>query len=427
MVVEQRRVWPDLARTVSRWRLVVYATASGAMVGVVIVNRGTRDLVTAAVVVGVLVLSQKRFDLSIDRLLVVDLAVSVTMWWLYGPISGAPMITLAVVAVAPLLLDRGRARLIMGLALFTVLLETALHFLAGSVQLPLFHPPDPIPTSEFVVGEVIQASLLTGVGILMLVVATMLRRGQQALAADLDRERELNRLKDRFIATASHQLRTPLTSLKGFARTLVDEDVGPDDRAAFVAIIAEQADELHGRIEDLITFSRVGAGGLIIRPEEADLHRMVTNGIRSAGPAAERLVANEVPGELDVWADPPRVEQAIRNLVTNAIVYGSPPVRISAHRSGANVTCRVLDSGPGVEPADMDRVFEPYSRLVDDPTMSTPGLGLGLPIVRELVEAHGGNLRFVSDGDMTGVEITLPAATERAADSHSLSEAGSAR
>ncbi len=121
--------------------------------------------------------------------------------------------------------SRGLAsRLILVAALVTVPLRIVLHFAAGEVELPLFHPDDPVPTSEFLTGETIQAVFLLGIGMLMIRIAEMLRRGQAALSLVLDRQREINALKDRFVATVSHELRTPLTSLKGFTRTLLEDD-----------------------------------------------------------------------------------------------------------------------------------------------------------------------------------------------------------
>lgn len=248
-------------------------------------------------------------------------------------------------------------------------------------------------------GEVIKASLLIGVGVLMLAVSEMLRRGQRALETDLERERELGRIKDRFVATVSHELRTPLTSLKGLTRTLLDEDVGPDDRAEFLEIIAGQADELHGRIEDLITFSRIGAGGVSIRQEGANLSDLVDESMAELGASVNCVVENQVPEGLLAYVDPPRIKQVIRNLVDNAVEYGETPVRVVASESGPTIRCHVLDSGTGVPPDETGRVFDRYSRLVDDPTMSKPGLGLGLPIARELNEATAG--RYASSPVLT--------------------------
>jgi signal transduction histidine kinase len=98
----------------------------------------------------------------------------------------------------------------------------------------------------------------------------------------------------------------------------------------------------------------------------------------------------------------------MRNLVDNALKYGKQPVVVSAIHGTEKTRCLVLDSGNGVDPAQTSMVFEPYTRLVDNPTMSSPGLGLGLPIVRELVTAHGGEVHMVKRDGFTGFEFTPP-------------------
>ncbi|MEX1126624.1 MAG: HAMP domain-containing sensor histidine kinase, partial [Acidimicrobiia bacterium] len=275
------------------------------------------------------------------------------------------------------------------------------------VDLPLFHAHDPVPTSEFLTGQLIQAVLLLGVGLLMTRIARMLREGQLALAADLDRERELNTLKDRFVATVSHELRTPLTSLKGFTQALLENDSNQLERKEFLTIMSDQTEELHALIEDLITFSRIGAGGLIIQSGVVDLRALAGAVIAGFGTRAANC-DNQVPSGTMVMADAPRLHQILRNLVDNALKYGEPPVVVSAVYEGSLVRCLVLDAGHGIHPDKAHLAFEPYGRLVDDPTMSSPGLGLGLPIVRELVRAHGGEVGLASQGQMSGFEFALP-------------------
>lgn len=177
-----------------------------------------------------------------SSVLLADLGVSVGVWWLYGPITGAAFVAFGVVALGPFLLTRLASRSILVAALVTVPVRIVLHFAAGEVELPLFHPDDPVPTSEFLTGETIQAVLLLGIGMLMIQIAEMLRRGQEALALDLDRQREINALKDRFVATVSHELRTPLTSLKGFTRTLLEDDHSPEERQEFLVIMSDQTE-----------------------------------------------------------------------------------------------------------------------------------------------------------------------------------------
>lgn len=342
--------------------------------------------------------------------LLADLGVSVGVWWLYGPITGAAFVAFGVVALGPFLLTRLASRLILVAALVTVPLRIVLHFAAGEVELPLFHPDDPVPTSEFLTGETIQAVFLLGIGMLMIRIAEMLRRGQAALSLVLDRQREINALKDRFVATVSHELRTPLTSLKGFTRTLLEDDHSPEERQEFLVIMTDQTEELHALIEDLITFSRIEAGGITIKPLNIKLRGLVQDVVSGLGQRAAS-VSNQVPHGLDVPVDPPRLRQVMRNLIDNALKYGKPPIVVSAKSDGPVVRCSVLDGGDGIDPEKVHLVFEPYARLVDDANMSQPGVGLGLPIVRQLVEAHGGTIRVVMEGEMAGFEFALPSST----------------
>lgn len=410
--MDARWAMPDLERTVYRWRRAVYALATAGMLVVLVIGPDWRAASAVVVFLVSLVLSLRLSQIPMRWLLLWDLGVSLCVWWLYGPISGAAFIALGVVAVGPFLIDKGRSRLLLVAALVTIPIEIVFHFLAGEVNLPLFHPQGPVPNSEFLTGQAIQGALIVGVGVLMIGVAQMLRRGQSALAADLDRERELSALKDRFVATVSHELRTPLTSLKGFTTTLLENDLNPSERHEFLTIMSDQAEELHGLIEDLITFSRIGAGALTITSGEVDLHQLTDSVLAGFG-ARGSGVTNNVPSGSLVLADAPRVRQVLRNLVDNALKYGKQPVFVTALRETGQTRCLVLDGGNGIDPARAHLVFEPYARLVDDLTMSSPGLGLGLPIVRELVEAHGGEVHIVTRNGFSGFEFTLPSPNAR--------------
>ncbi|CAN5845463.1 MAG: histidine kinase dimerization/phospho-acceptor domain-containing protein [Acidimicrobiia bacterium] len=215
---------PDLGATVLRWRRTLYGFSVAGMLVFALVGADPKAI--AAIILFALAWATGA-ETDGDRtwgVLLADLGVSVGVWWLYGPITGAAFVAFGVVALGPFLLTRLASRLILVAALVTVPLRIVLHFAAGEVELPLFHPDDPVPTSEFLTGETIQAVFLLGIGMLMIRIAEMLRRGQAALSLVLDRQREINALKDRFVATVSHELRTPLTSLKGFTRTLLEDD-----------------------------------------------------------------------------------------------------------------------------------------------------------------------------------------------------------
>ncbi len=347
---------------------------------------------------------------SPEAVLASDLALSVVLWWLFGPISGAAFIPYAVVSVGPLVLPSSRRLLVA--AVGAVAIEVALHVVSTGRDLPLFHPHEPVPEAEFFTGTVIQVLLLIAVGLLMERIAGSLREGERAMAADLERERELHRLKDRFVATVSHELRTPLTALKGFTRALLEDDPGPVVRTEFLGIMADQAEELHALVEDLITFGRIEAGQLALTRTRVDVvlrARAVIAGLGARGADIE-LIA---PPILEVDVDPVRFNQILRNLVDNALKYGDAPHTVTLSLDGGTLVCVVEDRGDGIPPESADLIFEPYERFVDDTTMSRPGIGLGLPIVRRLADAHRGTVTFLHrSGGGSSFEVRIPDAAE---------------
>ncbi len=362
---------------------------------------------TLLLIGGILGIGRSR--LSTTWLLLADLVASVWLWWLFGPVSGAPFIPYAVVSLAPLILAPSRSRTLIAFSVATVPVEVMLHLASGGVELPLFHPPGPIPQGEFFIGSAIQAALLMGVGLLMWRLAQALAAGREAMGADLTRQRELHILKDKFLATVSHELRTPLTALRGFARLLHEEHPSVAERNEYVGLLVDQAEGMHYLIEDLITFNRIQSDQLTVKPQPVNLQRAVKSVINALGDRG-RAVVNEVRGPIMVMADPIRLDQVLRNLVDNALKYGCDPVVISSGAVDGWVHCHVSDGGPGLQPSQADAAFEPYSRFVDNSTMSEPGLGVGLAVVRGLVEAHGGWVSYVSPTE--GFEVRLPEAPE---------------
>jgi signal transduction histidine kinase len=358
-----------------------------------------------------------RTHLSMSSLLGSDLLLALALWWLFGPVSGANFIPYVVVSLGPLVLPAFRARVILVAAVMTVAAEVALHVVAGRVALPLFHPPGPIPDGEFFAGIAIQAFLLVMVGALMVRIADSLRAGQQALSADLQRQRELHRLKDGYLATASHQLRTPLTALRGFSQLLLDRELPNGERDEYVRLVVAQTEEIHTLVEDLITFNRIEAGEFSVRVEAVDVAALIETTIRGMGPIAVD-VSIDVDDDIVVMADPMRLGQMVRNLVDNALKYGAPPVAVVGRTDGDWFRCVVSDRGAGLDESTAEAVFEPYTRLVSNETMSEPGLGLGLAVVRELALRHGGTVRYL--GPNLGFELLVPSARPAEPDAASL-------
>ncbi|MDX1449986.1 MAG: HAMP domain-containing sensor histidine kinase [Acidimicrobiia bacterium] len=343
-----------------------------------------------------------------DVLLAWDLVFALGLWWLFGPVSGSNFIPYLIVSLAPLLVHRTRARQLTAGALGVFAAEAALHAIAEYVELPLFHPPGPVPDAEFYVGLAVSAVILIGLAVLMGQIAAALRAGQEALETDLERQRDLHALKDRFLATASHQLRTPLTALRGFAALLADDELPLEARDEYARHVATQTEEMHTLVEDLLLFSRMEAGELQIRTETVPVADLIRRTVRGMGPAAEEVEFDLDP-DVVVAADPPRLAQVIRNLVDNALKYGTKPVAVTARHDDGWMQISVIDAGPGLEPDAATDAFAPYVRLVSNTTMSEPGLGLGLTVASELARRHGGMLEY--RGAEGGFVVRLPLAS----------------
>jgi len=384
--------------------ILLFAVAALAMLAPLV---GIRAWPTVAMSAAVAALT--RTKAPILALLGADLFLALGLWWLFGPVSGASFLPYVVVSLGPLVLSPRRARVLLVTAVATVIAEAALHFASDFLALPLFHPPDPIPDGTFLVGIAIQLILLVGVGALMVRIADALRAGRDALSADLERQRELHRLKDSFLATASHQLRTPLTALRGFSRLLIDEDVPAPDRAEYIGIVVEQTEAMHTLIEDLITFSRIEAGEFSVKLEPVRACPLIASTVEGMGPQA-RHVSVQIDPDVEVLADPLRLSQVIRNLVDNALKYGAHPVTVSGDSEGGWFRCTVADGGPGLDPATAESAFELYTRFVSNETMSEAGLGLGLAVVRELVSRQGGTVQY--RGPAGGFEVRIPLTTK---------------
>ncbi len=218
--------------------------------------------------------------------------------------------------------------------------------------------------------------------------------------------------KDELIASVSHELRTPITTILGMAFELRDhsDEFTPEEASQFVAYIAEQSRELSNIVDDLLVAAR-SDDTLAVRPEVLDLRDEVIRMIASnpSGPHPEM----RIPGRVLAWADPLRLRQIVRNLLTNARRYGGPNVAIEAGRTATGIFLRVTDDGAGIPPADQEKVFQPYTRSGGDVAM--PGsIGLGLPVSRRLARLMGGDLIYHYDNGSV-FELTLPDPARRAA------------
>lgn len=221
-------------------------------------------------------------------------------------------------------------------------------------------------------------------------------------------ERELAGIiesKDELVASVSHELRTPIGTIMGMALELEQHDgaFGEAERRELIGLIAEQSRELSDIVEDLLVATRADPTTLAVRPEVVDVATQIER-IVAATPIRPELAVTGRP--ILAWADPLRLRQILRNLLTNAIRYGGGVIRIEAGRAPGRVVVRVIDHGPGIPRADRERVFQPYATVG---AVGVPGsIGLGLPVSRRLARLMGGDLVYVG-GRPTTFELSLPA------------------
>jgi two-component system sensor histidine kinase KdpD len=225
---------------------------------------------------------------------------------------------------------------------------------------------------------------------------------------------EVNRLKSEFVANVSHELRTPLTSILGSVITLRNLHLDVLEREEFLDTIERQGRRLLRLLEELLTAAKLeqeGVTGLERSPVDvAAIARALARDEGLAGHAIEV----ETPESCPAMANADLVQRVLLNLVDNATKYGAPPIRIRVEEEGGTVMLAVMDQGPGIRAKDRDRIFDRFTRL--DVTGSLPGMGLGLPIARDLLAACGGRV-WVEEAPGGGAvfRVTLPAPSRQEA------------
>ena len=238
---------------------------------------------------------------------------------------------------------------------------------------------------------------------------------------DLAPIQELERLRTAFLSMVSHELRAPLTSIKGSAATLLEtaSRLDPAELREFYRIILGQADHMHVLISDLLDAGRIDAGTLSVSPEPSEVAVLVDRARTTFQSSNSRYaVLIDLPPDLPrIMADRQRIEQVLNNLFSNAARHSaeSSAIRVSAARDGLHVAISVHDEGRGVAPDRIPFLFQKYTGLEEsDRASGISGSGLGLAICKGLVEAHGGRISAESPGIGQGtcVTFTIPAAEE---------------
>ena len=238
-------------------------------------------------------------------------------------------------------------------------------------------------------------------------------RAEQERAQLLVREREANRLKDEFLATLSHELRTPLNAILGWTKLLRSNAVPAPAIDRALEKVERNAQIQSRLVEDLLEISRIASGKLHLEIREVDLVAIVNRAIDSIRPAAEaRGVSIErhfgAPSIVTA-GDGDRLQQVVWNLLSNAVKFtpSGGIVRISLQREALFDELKVSDTGIGINPAFLPNVFDTFRQADASSTRAHGGLGLGLSIVRQLAELHGGAVEAESGGADTGATFTV--------------------
>ena len=294
-------------------------------------------------------------------------------------------------------------------------------------QLPL---AGALSGAETVRAEEIALSVPDGRSVTTLINATPIHAEDSAVASvvvtmqDLAPLEELERHRAEFLGMVSHELRVPLTSIKGSTGALLgaSRQFAPAETREFIRIVDDQADRMIGLIADLLDAGRIDTGMLSVSPEPSEVAALVdrarTTFLSGGG---RHTVTIDLPPDLPrVMADRQRVEQVLNNLLANAARQApeSSPIRMAAERDGVHVAVSVADDGRGIAPERLAQLFRKYSgAAVGERGAVTGGSGLGLAICKGLVEAHGGRIRAESGGVGLGARFTftLPVAGEAGA------------
>jgi PAS domain S-box-containing protein len=224
-----------------------------------------------------------------------------------------------------------------------------------------------------------------------------------------------SRIKDEFLATLSHELRTPLNAVIGWVRILRGADV--DARLAHgLDVIDRNAWAQARMIDDLLDLSRIATGNIRLLIEPVDVGALAVSALDSLKPAADakgiRLVSRITPGLPPLPADPQRLQQVIWNLLANAVKFtdAGGRVELSVERDPRAIVIAVSDTGAGISAATLPYIFEPFTQGELSSSRARAGLGLGLAIVRRVVELHGGDVTAFSEGPERGstFRVSLP-------------------
>jgi len=222
-----------------------------------------------------------------------------------------------------------------------------------------------------------------------------LREKQVQLEASNKKLRELDALKSDFVSMVSHELRTPLTSIIGFAKTLRSLPLSDEQRKQYLSIIESEGKRLSSLVEEYLDISKIESGSISLQRSPIKPAHLIRSVVESFSAAGYTGIIVDIPPLMpDVMADEERILMVLYNFLDNAVKYSGNPrdIAVTAHVKEGGIVISVRDAGPGIDPADVDRIFEKFYRGKNPATLRNRGSGLGLAIAKGIVEAHDGKI-----------------------------------
>lgn len=222
------------------------------------------------------------------------------------------------------------------------------------------------------------------------------------------RMQELVEAKSRFVASVSHEVRTPLTAILGFARLLQEEETTEEDRRQMTTLVVEHAQEVADIVEDLLVAARAEAGQITVERATFDMRNVIEQTMEAGGSFTQGVTVSASGSPTLALGDTARIRQIVRNLLTNAERYGGPDVGIHLQGGADSVSLVVTDDGEGIPRQEWERIFDPYHRA--GPGIHKDGaVGIGLSISRQLAELMDGTLDYEYESGTSRFCLTLPA------------------
>lgn len=233
---------------------------------------------------------------------------------------------------------------------------------------------------------------------------------------ELEKIKQLDKMKTEFIANISHELRTPLTAIKAYTETLVNMEVDPESQKDFLKTILEQSERLETLLNDLLDFTMIESGTMELEYDEFDICETLNEAVEKLKLEADKydvsLNINCKP--ISIFADKKRIFQVFLNLIDNAIKFSDKEknkkfVNITIEQKDDELRILVEDNGIGIPEEEKDKIFDKFYKIDRSLTYEVPGTGLGLSIVKEIIKLHGGIINVKSElGKGTTFEILLP-------------------